>query len=149
MTAAAVNPVDLAALHARAFTTPRPWGAEEFTALLASPGVFCLTAPATATAGLGALLLGRVVADEVELLTLATAPEARRCGHGRALLAGFEAAAAGRGAGSAFLEVAADNAAALALYQSAGWIEAARRPGYFRAPDGHRSDAVILRKSLV
>ena len=39
------------------------------------------------------------------------------------------------------LEVAADNDAAQALYASAGFVEIARRPGYY--PGGR--DAVVMR----
>ena len=48
-----------------------------------------------------AFCLGRVVADEAELLTLAVAPEARRMGHGPRLLGEF-ARAADSGADQAF-----------------------------------------------
>ncbi|MBK1636984.1 GNAT family N-acetyltransferase [Rhodovulum adriaticum] len=136
-----MTPDTLAALHAACFTTPRPWRAEEFAALLAGPGTF-LCGDATAFA------LGRALAGEAELLTLAVCPTARRQGLGRARLAAFEDAARARGADTAFLEVAADNAAARALYDAAGYGQAGQRPGYYAAPDGSRIDALVLRKSL-
>ena len=140
-----MSPDDLARLHAAAFTEPRPWTAAEFAALLAAPGVFLLTAP-------NALLMGRTLGPgpgaEAELLTLAVHPDARRRGRARTLLACFDAEAAARGADRAFLEVMATNAPALALYRGAGWREAGRRPGYYRAPDGAPVDAVILDKAL-
>ena len=136
-----MTPEALAALHARCFTLPRPWSAAEFSALLGGRGVFLLEEAHE-------FLLGRALAGEAELLTLAVAPEGRRLGLGRRLLAGFEAGAAARGATEAFLEVAADNVPALALYQGAGWAEAGRRRGYYRRADGPAVDAVILRKVL-
>ncbi|SIO40349.1 ribosomal-protein-alanine N-acetyltransferase [Rhodovulum sp. ES.010] len=136
-----MTPEALAALHALCFTYPRPWTSAEFAALLATPDTW-LTGDATAFA------LGRAVAGEAELLALAVHPAARRRGLGRARLAGFEAGAQTRAAGEAFLEVAADNAAARALYQAAGYREAGRRPGYYAAPDGRRVDALVLRKAL-
>lgn len=132
-----MTPADLAALHARCFTTPRPWSEADFAELIASPLVFLLTAPQ-------GFLLGRVVAGEAELLTVAVAPEARRTGTGRLLLAHFAEAARARAADCAFLEVAQDNAAARALYAGAGWQEAGRRKGYYRTPDGERVDALVL-----
>jgi [ribosomal protein S18]-alanine N-acetyltransferase len=108
-----MTPADLARLHAACFTMPRPWGAAEFADLLASPLVFLVAEPA-------GFALGRAVADEAELLTLAVDPSARRQGSGRRLLTKFEAEAASRGATSAFLDVAAGNDAARALYLSAG-----------------------------
>ncbi|TCP39928.1 GNAT family N-acetyltransferase [Rhodovulum marinum] len=141
MSAPPPSPADLATLHAVCFTHPCPWSAAEFAALLAGSGVF-LAGDATAFA------LGRAVADEAELLTLAVAPAARRHGLGRARLAAFEAAARSRGAARAFLEVAADNTPARALYAAAGYAPAGLRPGYCTAPDGGAVDALILAKAL-
>ena len=136
-----MTPAEMAALHARCFTLPRPWSEAEFVAFLADPAVFALTRP-------GALLLGRTVLDEAELLTLAVAPEQRRKGQARSLLAEFDAEAATRGAARAFLEVADSNAVAQALYLSAGWRQAGRRRGYFAVPGGRPQDALILTRAL-
>ena len=136
-----MTPAAMAALHARCFTVPRPWAAAEFAALLAEATVFAVQSPA-------GFALGRVAADEVELLTIAVAPEARRLGQGRDLMAAFTATAAARGARSAFLEVAADNAAAIALYHAAGFAVAGRRRGYDRLADGSAVDALVMAKSL-
>ncbi len=137
-----MTPEALARLHARAFTgVPRPWSTAEFATLLASPGVQLVDA------GSGFAVI-RTAAGEAELLTLAVAPEARRRGHGRALLARAEARAAAAGAAEMFLEVAADNAAARALYAAAGYAEAGLRRGYYSASGGAAADALVLRKAL-
>lgn len=128
-----MTPDDLAAIHARCFTRPRPWSAAEFAALLDSPRAFLLTRPQ-------GFLLGQTVADEAELLTLAVAPDARRQGIARDLIAEFAATSRARGAAQAFLEVAADNAAAQALYHAAGWRESGRRRRYY-GPD---LDALVM-----
>mgnify|MGYP001244619670 CR=1 FL=1 len=138
-----MTPAALAALHARAFVAPPPWGAASFASLLASPHSFLRADPAGR-----AFVLGRAIADEAELLTLATAPEARRAGLARARLAEFDAEARARGARTAFLEVAEDNTAARGLYAACGWAQAGRRPGYYRLPDGSTVAALILCKSL-
>ena len=104
-----MTPLDLAALHARCFATPRPWTPGEFTEILADPLVFLLVE------GDAGFLLGRAVAGEAELPTLAVAPEARRRGLGQRLVSRFLYQARLRGAESAFLEVAADNDAAQAV----------------------------------
>lgn len=140
---ASPTPHSLAALHARCFTAPPPWSAASFAALLDSPAVFLVADPDTR-----AFALGRVIAGEAELLTLATDPAARRQGLARALMARFEAGARARGAESAFLEVAEDNAPARALYAACGFAPAGRRPGYYVGPDGSRTAALILCKSL-
>ncbi len=137
-----MTPAALATLHARAFTTPRPWGEAEFAASISDPLVFLLVE------GDAGFLLGRAVAGEAELLTLAVAPEARRLGLGRRLVGRFVYQARLRGAESAFLEVAEDNAAARGLYLAAGFSDAGRRRGYYRAPDGRAVDALVLTRSL-
>ncbi len=134
-----MTPGALAALHARCFAVPRPWTAAEVAALLADPLVFLL---AEGDAG---FLVGRAVAGEAEILTLAVAPEARRRGLGRRLVARFVTQARARGAAEAFLEVAAGNAGALALYRAAGFAETGRRRAYYA--DG--TDALVLRRRLV
>ncbi|PWE31201.1 ribosomal-protein-alanine acetyltransferase [Maritimibacter sp. 55A14] len=131
----------MARLHAAAFTTPRPWSAPEFASLLAERStVFC--------GGEAGFALGRVVAGEAELLTIAVARDLRRAGRGQTLLAEFEALAAAKGAAEIFLEVAEDNAPARALYARMGYRGAGRRAGYYRRPDGRPLDALVLRKSF-
>jgi ribosomal-protein-alanine N-acetyltransferase len=73
------------------------------------------------------------VVDEMELVALATLPEARRQGVARRLLAELVAAARAAGARRVTLEVARGNAAARALYESAGFVEFNVRTGYYRA----------------
>lgn len=136
-----MTPADMAALHAVCFATPRPWSETEFADLLANPACFALTEP-------GGFLLGRVVAGEAELLTIAVAPDHRRGGLGRRLVDGFVAQACLWGAESAFLEVAESNIAACALYAAAGFSAAGRRRAYYHRPDGTREDALILVRSL-
>lgn len=136
-----MTPEALARLHARAFTHPRPWSAREFAQLLDSPHVFVV-------AQSHAFALGRVIAGEAELLTIATDPDRRRQGLGAATLAGFHETAAARGATTAFLEVAADNTAARALYGSAGYDQTGLRAGYYKRTDGTAIDALILSRAL-
>lgn len=138
----APKPDRLADLHALCFTVPRPWNAAEITALLGRRGVFLIGDDKTGFA------LGRTVAQEVELLTLAVNPAQRRKGIARALLAAYEAEALSRGAEDSFLDVAADNTAALNLYAQAGYRESGRRTGYFRTATGARIDALTLHKPL-
>ncbi|SIO14112.1 ribosomal protein S18-alanine N-acetyltransferase [Vannielia litorea] len=136
-----MTPEALAELHATCFTTPRPWRAAEFAALLARESVFLVADKA-------GFALGQCAGAEVELLTLAVAPSARRAGLGRALMDRFHAEARARGASTALLEVAATNAPALALYAATGYSEIGRRRAYYHAPDGTRADALVLTRAL-
>lgn len=131
----------MAALHAASFTMPRPWSAAEIEALLAGAGVFVCAESA-------GFVMGRVAADEAELLTLAVGPEARRQGTGSRLVAAFLASARDRGAVRAFLEVAADNNAAIALYLQAGFAVCGRRRAYYRTATGQTVDALVMDRAL-
>lgn len=138
-----MTPAQLAALHARCFTTPRPWSESDFAGFLQDPLAFLLTE------GDAAFLLGRAVAGEAELLTLATAPESRRLGLGRKLVARFLYQARLRAAETAFLEVAADNAPARALYLASGFTESGRRKNYYENPQGGRIDALLMQRTIL
>lgn len=140
MTATA-DPAGLAALHAACFRNPRPWTAAELASLLASPGAVLLAEP-------GGFLLGRIIAGEAEVLTLAVDPAMRRQGMGARLLRGFLAAAQHRGAATAFLEVAADNTAARALYRRHGFAEVGRRRAYYADSPGAPVDALVLGRAV-
>ena len=132
----------MARLHSRAFAGQgRGWSADEFADLLASPLTCFRAAP-------HGFALSRVIADEAELLTLATDPEHRRQGVGAALLAAVEADVAARGARRHYLEVAADNIAARGIYSRAGYIQTGRRAGYYARPVGGNVDALLMEKTL-
>jgi len=61
--------------------------------------------------------------DEVELAHLIVDPDRRRQGLGRLLVAGLVDAARGTGLASCFLRVRPDNAAAMGLYRSTGFVD--------------------------
>lgn len=140
---AGMTPSDLAALHGRCFATPPPWTPADFAGLLVRPGVSLLCDPARR-----GFALIRVVADEAELLTIATEPEARRQGVARVLMSQVLAAAKGAGASVLFLEVAENNTAARQLYDGCGFAQAGRRRGYYRTNSGDLVDALILRRPI-
>jgi ribosomal-protein-alanine N-acetyltransferase len=135
-----MTPAELAGLHARCFSVPRPWSVTEFETFLAAPATVLTSQP-------GGFALGQVMADQAELLTIAVAPEDRRQGLGRRLLGAFLSACAARGAETVFLDVDAGNAPALALYHSEGFLEVGRRRAYYHAPDGRSTDALVLRRA--
>jgi [ribosomal protein S18]-alanine N-acetyltransferase len=136
-----VTPADMAALHARCFTSPRPWGVAEFAAIVSDPLCFTLIES-------DGFLVGRAVADEAEILTLAVDPEARRRGIGAKLVQGFLAEAHSRGAVTVFLEVAADNQPAISLYLQARFAKVGVRRGYYTQPDSAAVDAVVMQRAV-
>lgn len=128
----------LAAIHASAFPAHEAWEARTMATLLTMAGAVGLLADQD-----GMILL-RLAADEGEVLTFAVRPEARRAGLGRALLEAGMLLLAARGAGALLLEVAEENAAALALYAACGFTRAATRRDYY-GPGRH---ALLLRAEL-
>jgi ribosomal-protein-alanine N-acetyltransferase len=81
-----------------------------------------------------------LVADEVQIINVATAPEHRRRGHARAVLSRVLVEVKSRGFVSANLEVRLGNTSAIALYQSLGFVQDAVRQRYYT--DGE--DAVLM-----
>lgn len=136
----------LAALHRRCFVLPPPWSEADFAGFLADPHCH-LSMRAEGTEVLAFALFRRVL-NEAELLTLATSPDARRKGYGRALLQEGLAAVRAAGAQVCYLEVAAENAAAVALYQKFGFQQAGLRRGYYRATGHPPMDALVFRAGL-
>jgi len=134
--------LELAAIHARCFTTPRPWSAEEFSDILGQKGVF------KCTEGRHAFLLGRVAGPEAELLTLAVAPEFRRRGLGASLVSAFLATARAHNAEDAFLEVALTNQAAFGLYVQQGFIQSGLRKDYYANNGGPKVSAIVMTRHL-
>lgn len=133
-----------AALHDES-GLPERWTAQTFSELLALPGVRGLLAQADdEPAG---MILWRIAADEAEILTICVLPEHRRQGLGRRLLDDATSFCRQGGASTLFLEVAADNAPALAFYMGRGFAQRGRRPGYYRTESG-AVDAHILALDL-
>lgn len=112
-----------------------------------SSRVVVLRAPfAAADSGdIAAYCVFRVIADEMELLSLAVRPQWRRQGLGRWLARRALTLAAEGGARNAFLEVRFGNAPARRLYASLGFAETRRRPAYYKNPV---EDAVVLARAL-
>lgn len=131
----------MARVHAAAYRLDRPWSLQEFASLLDSPHVMAL-------GDRRAFVLARIIADEAEILTIATDPAYQRLGIARDLLVQFHAAAQARGATRAFLEVASDNLPAQALYALTGYRAAGRRRAYYARAHGSAADALILQRDL-
>lgn len=145
MTPRPARPADaeaLAALDARC--NPGPWSAASFAAhIAASPPNATLVVEAHGDGGLSAFCAFRVAAADLEILQLGTAPEARRRGLARALLARVLEQGQGEGAEVAWLEVRSANDAARALYAAAGFEPCGVRPRYYHDP---ADDAIVLRR---
>ena len=113
-----------ARLHAEGFA--HPWSAEEIAALIASSSTLGAAALDPANGRLRGFVLSRLAADEAEILTIAVDAAHQGRGVGRALLSENLRQAANAGAKAMFLEVAKDNAPALALYERFGFVQGRR-----------------------
>ena len=108
---------------------------------MAQPGVHVRAVP-------GCFAMGRLVLDELEILTVACAVQAQRRGLARQVMLSLCEALVVLGARSVFLEVAADNAPALGLYKSLDFEQVGQRSQYYQRRDGTKCDALIFRKLL-
>jgi ribosomal-protein-alanine N-acetyltransferase len=120
-----------------------PWTMEQLGAAIDWPGAIALVAEDDG--GIVGYVLGRVIVDEAEILSIATTVERRREGIGRRLLGDIMAVMTERGAHAVWLEVRMSNGAAREMYQSAGFTAAGVRRGYYRLPT---EDALVLRREL-
>jgi ribosomal-protein-alanine N-acetyltransferase len=134
----------LAQVHASAFDAS--WSAEEIRRFAEDRGGLALVAEMEDGAVAG-FILCRAIAGEAEILTLAVRPALRRRGIAAALLGAAMVQAAAI-ADAMLLEVAADNPAAIALYEQAGFTQVGRRAGYYGRPAGAAMDAIVMRRAL-
>ena len=130
----------LARIHRAAFD--HPWSESDFSAYLASDLVWVSGEP------IAGFLLIRAVGDEAEILTLAVDPAHRRAGHAAALVDAAKQDLAKTGVSRLFLEVAADNSPALALYERQGFLPIGVRKGYYRRDTGPNMDAKLFSCAL-
>src|SRR5690606_16850035 len=89
-------------------------------------------------------VIGQLVADEAEILSMGVSPLWQRVGLGTGLLEGLARAARRGEAKRIFLEVAEDNTPALGLYRKLGFVENGRRKRYYERPDREPVDALML-----
>lgn len=137
----------LAGMHRICFA--EPWEERAMRDLLAMPGAYGILAvshPAERTDDHRpkGFILCRVAGDEAEVLTLMVLPPFRHRGLAKQLLGRAIDAARHAGASVLFLEVAADNGTARALYSSEGFEQVGCRPRYY----GNAIDALVMKRLL-
>lgn len=116
-----------------------PWSEKSFLNELTNPqSIFLVAYSGETVVGFGGVWL---CVDEAHITTLAVTPEARRQGIGRAMMLQLLSRARAAGMTCSTLEVRAGNEAAIALYRELGYVETARRRGYY--PD-NKEDAVVM-----
>jgi [ribosomal protein S18]-alanine N-acetyltransferase len=142
----AAQAADCARIHAQGFAFS--WAQSELESLISSPNVAGTAALDPANARLRGFALSRLAADEAEILTVAIDANLRRGGVGRDLLHSHLNQVAAAGAKEIFLEVDADNAAALALYKRFQFVRVGERRGYYARQYGEPATALVMRRDL-
>ena len=120
------------------------WSGAMIRRILAMPGTFGIVARQSRRWSIAGFALGRITADECEILSIAVAPDHRGAHVGAMLLDGAMHQAAHGGARKLFLEVAEDNDIARTLYDSRGFVPVGRRPDYYARNDGTSAAAVTM-----
>ena len=139
MTAADLDAVMLVETGVYAF----PWTRGNFIDSLAAGYVAQLLRD-----GRGERLLGYFIAlggvDEMHLLNITVAPDHRRHGFARLMMAALVERSRAVRAHRVWLEVRVSNDVALAVYRRFGFREQGVRPGYYPAAHGKRESAVVM-----
>lgn len=115
-----------------------PWSEKALELLLGegSLGAVCLVGDRVAAYG-GMLL----VPGEGQITNIATHPDFRRMGYGRAVLDALLLGAKKNDCEQVALEVRASNEAAIRMYEQAGFLTAGRRKHFYRDP---AEDALVM-----
>lgn len=133
-----MTPEQMASIHKAAFAPGRGWSVAEIEDLCRSERIACFSFR-------DGFALVRTLAEEAELLTLAVHPEGQRRGTAGAIMREWMAKSPAK---TAFLEVAADNRAALSLYARHGFATHGYRKAYYSRPDQPPVDAVLMQAAL-
>ncbi|MBF0262775.1 MAG: ribosomal protein S18-alanine N-acetyltransferase [Magnetococcales bacterium] len=137
---AAIHLPAVAALEGEIATAP--WSAGMLAEELSLDGWrMVLLAPDRTVVGYG---VGRWLHEELHLLILGVAPEFRRRGLGRGLVAALLDEARSRTGSEVLLEVRASNLPARQLYESLGFARIGLRRGYYRQGPFGPEDALVM-----
>ena len=126
----------------RALFDTQPWTEAQFWSELAADNrVFLAALDADVLVGYADLYLNP---PEAEIQTIAVRPDAQGRGIGTELLTAMFATALEHGCTRILLEVRADNAGAIALYEKHGFVVNGRRPDYYALG----LDAVLMERHV-
>lgn len=115
-----------------------PWSERSLELLLSETALGVVALEEERVIAYGGMLLAP---GEGQITNLATHPDFRRCGAGRAVLCALIQRATEASLEQISLEVRTSNEPAIALYAAEGFIVAGRRPRFYRAPS---EDALVM-----
>jgi [ribosomal protein S18]-alanine N-acetyltransferase len=137
---------EIAALHQQLFNPP--WDVSGVQPLLEAPAAVAFVARVGIPPMTTGFIIGQIAADVSEIISIGVAPEWQKRGLGRILFDAFSRAVTRAGAKRVFLDVAADNAPAIALYASLGCSEVGRRTGYYMRHEAPSVDAIVMTRVI-
>ena len=135
----------VANLHAKSFY--RGWPRQDIEAYLLDPDTPTLVA-CDARRNIAGFAMLRILGDDVELMTIAVDRKYQGKGVGEALLKACFEDLMMTPARRMVLEVAADNPAAIRLYDKLGFKKLSERKGYYARPDGQPATALVMARDL-
>ncbi len=130
----------LASIHGKSFLAG--WDAQSIGTSLGLPGASALVVELAGI--IYGFVMFRHIAGEAEVLTLCVSPNFRRQHFGAQLLSGAVEKLRAEKATKLFLEVAADNTAARALYGRHGFSQTGLRKGYYQRSGQPAVDAILM-----
>ncbi len=137
---------DIARLHTALFDPA--WDEASLKSLLDHPAGTSFVATLGQPNEVVGFIIGQLAADEAEIISIGVAAARQRLGIGRMLVEGLMRAAARAECHRIFLEVAADNDAAIALYGRLGFEQTGRRKGYYARANAASVDALTMARRL-
>lgn len=143
------DPGQLADIHAEGF--PHAWTAADIAKLLNDDTVYAAIARRDSAFGSRnpvGFVLARLAADEAEILSIAVSTRYRRAGVGRKLMEDVLRHLFRERISRLFLEVDAENQAAVALYRKLGFKTVGERAGYYREGREKPATALVMRYDL-
>lgn len=142
---AAMRSEDIPAVLALETGSSGGWSRAHFEDELRQPAGFQFVVHSAAAEKKVAVLCGRIMVDEAEILKLIVMASARKKGIGSRLLDFALNYCRTRGVKSCFLEMRPSNTAAAKLYEKRGFTEVGTRKNYYTGPP---EDAVMLKLGL-
>ena len=139
---------DCERLHASSFAFP--WSKIDFENYLTDAHMIAdgAVSEGSRREEVAGFIMSRLTPPDAEILTFAVDPARRGLGIGKNLLEKHMLNLERGGARLVFLEVGEDNAAALALYNRAGFKIIGRRENYYLRSDGERQAALTMRLEI-
>ncbi|MDR1983099.1 MAG: ribosomal protein S18-alanine N-acetyltransferase [Holosporaceae bacterium] len=132
----------LAMIHKRCFNDN--WSSQAFWEMLSQDVFFGFLSMEKEAQG---FILGKMIYDEVEIITFCVLPEFRNRGIGKMLVDEVHNHAQNHFVEKIFLEVSEDNVIAEKMYENFGYVKISRRRGYYCTRKSS-SDALVMQKSI-